>query len=635
MHIVKEHALTCPHASVLAPARSLRLSLLFTVICCFVLSWFASSLCAQSRHIFVDGRFDDWDNLAALHSDPLGDPNGGSLDFGRLWVTSDDDFLFLRVEVTGETVLQRVDNVVMYLDTDNNPATGLSFHGIGAELRWSFQSSATQLRTFFSNGNGFPIVHNQIGLVAAPTVSSTQFEIVLRRDARPIGQTPLFPGDDIRIVFQDAGPGGDFLPDQPGGVLYHFDNDPLTPLEQTSIAPLPGNTIRFLSYNILNDGLFDASRLPSFTRILQALQPQIIGLEEVDRNNHTAQEVADRIESILPSAPGEQWFGARVQSDIFAVSRFPVSAVFGIQGVSSNQDNGAFLLDLRPQFDSDLLLVVAHPPCCDNDAGRQFEVDAIMAFIRDAITPGGLLSLTPGTPILIMGDMNLVGAAQQLTTLLTGQIINTGTFGQPFVPDWDGSDFADLTPRLTNLPLFYTWYSEGNSFSPGRLDYMIFSNSVLQPLRQLVLFTPMLPADTLAAHNLLAQDVLIASDHLPVVGDFQLLNLTGITGSDDPLPERFSLEQNFPNPFNPETQVRFRISQPGLVRLTVYDLLGREVRTLLNEPLAPGEHQVVWDGKDALSRPAASGVYIYRLVLERSGGGGAGRALTRKMLLLR
>jgi hypothetical protein len=88
-------------------------------------------------------------------------------------------------------------------------------------------------------------------------------------------------------------------------------------------------------------------------------------------------------------------------------------------------------------------------------------------------------------------------------------------------------------------------------------------------------------------------------------------------------PSGFSLEQNYPNPFNPTTNFGFRISDFGFVSIKVYDLLGREVATPVNEVKSPGEYSVSWNA-DGLS----SGVYLYRLQ--------AGTFVqTRKMMLLR
>ena len=89
------------------------------------------------------------------------------------------------------------------------------------------------------------------------------------------------------------------------------------------------------------------------------------------------------------------------------------------------------------------------------------------------------------------------------------------------------------------------------------------------------------------------------------------------------IPERYSLGQNYPNPFNPETTIQFTMPGAGNVALTVYDLLGRRVSTLVDGKLDAGQHVARWSGRDY-----ASGVYFYRLVAP-------GFVETRKMVLLK
>ncbi len=79
------------------------------------------------------------------------------------------------------------------------------------------------------------------------------------------------------------------------------------------------------------------------------------------------------------------------------------------------------------------------------------------------------------------------------------------------------------------------------------------------------------------------------------------------------LPEKFSLEQNFPNPFNPETTIRFHLRKPGHCTLSIYNMKGQKVRTLVSQNLNPGSHSVIWNGKDNNGRIQSSGIYIYKL----------------------
>jgi len=96
----------------------------------------------------------------------------------------------------------------------------------------------------------------------------------------------------------------------------------------------------------------------------------------------------------------------------------------------------------------------------------------------------------------------------------------------------------------------------------------------------------------------------------------------------DPRPVAFALAQNFPNPFNPSTTIRFTLPEAGHVTLAVYDINGRLVRILMGRSLAAGPHSVVWDGRDSNGREVASGVYIYRLAARQG-------VVTRRMTLVR
>jgi glucose/arabinose dehydrogenase len=85
------------------------------------------------------------------------------------------------------------------------------------------------------------------------------------------------------------------------------------------------------------------------------------------------------------------------------------------------------------------------------------------------------------------------------------------------------------------------------------------------------------------------------------------------SGEGPPLPTRPWLGQNLPNPFNPSTRIPFHVPSAGDVSLTVHDLAGRRVRTLVDGPLEAGEHAVTWDGRAASEADLPGGVYLARL----------------------
>ena len=103
-------------------------------------------------------------------------------------------------------------------------------------------------------------------------------------------------------------------------------------------------------------------------------------------------------------------------------------------------------------------------------------------------------------------------------------------------------------------------------------------------------------------------DYLFAGTRGGSVWKRSLSELIGITNISTEVPKEFSLSQNYPNPFNPSTKIRFQIPKSGLVNMAVYDILGREITTLVNEELKPGIYEAEWDASNY-----PSGVYYYKL----------------------
>jgi len=94
------------------------------------------------------------------------------------------------------------------------------------------------------------------------------------------------------------------------------------------------------------------------------------------------------------------------------------------------------------------------------------------------------------------------------------------------------------------------------------------------------------------------------------------------------VPRDFSLDQNYPNPFNPATNIAFSLNKNAHVSLTVYNLLGQKVKTLLDKEKIAGNHHASWDGTDEAGKLMASGIYYYRLETDS-------QKATRKMLLMK
>jgi len=86
------------------------------------------------------------------------------------------------------------------------------------------------------------------------------------------------------------------------------------------------------------------------------------------------------------------------------------------------------------------------------------------------------------------------------------------------------------------------------------------------------------------------------------------------TGSEqETVPDDFALFQNYPNPFNSETQIRYQLPEPSQVRITIYNLIGTEIQTIVNQDKTAGRHSVTWDGKNNHGTTMPSGIYVFEL----------------------
>jgi hypothetical protein len=103
------------------------------------------------------------------------------------------------------------------------------------------------------------------------------------------------------------------------------------------------------------------------------------------------------------------------------------------------------------------------------------------------------------------------------------------------------------------------------------------------------------------------------------------------------IPKGYQLYQNYPNPFNPSTRIEFSVERAAQVRITVYDVLGREIRMLTNGLYEAGKHAITWDGRSESGAPMTSGVYYIRMIVTGGSGsqGAAEVVSTRKMILLK
>lgn len=292
--------------------------------------------------------------------------------------------------------------------------------------------------------------------------------------------------------------------------------------------------VRLVSYNIYMDSVFTAGSQPSqrFARLVKALDADVWALQEVYKT--PAADVAKLLDTLAPLAGGRKW-QARYGGDNVTVSRFPITLHHFQTTPSCGRKVSLDLVDLPDaRYGRDLYLLNNHFTCCGGvtaDAKRQQEADQLVAWMRDARTTGGAINLVSGAVMAVVGDLNIVGGPQPLKTIVSGDIVDEATFGKDSPPDWDGTALTDARPLHNGAgSLDYTWRWDGSGYNPGRLDYVIYTDSVANVGASFVLNTVTMTQQQLKATGLQADDVIhfktaagqYAFDHLPVVVDLRI-----------------------------------------------------------------------------------------------------------------
>lgn len=490
------------------------------------------SACATSAgdggRIIVDGLYEDWSHVTVAIDDPVGDAAGAFADIGSVWITNDEEYVYVRFEINVEMNLQTIPGPVrVYFDVDQDASTGWPVGGIGSDFVFMYpERYGTEQKA--DDFNAAPLGHANLDHYSGPTYADDEFEMRFSRSTvLPIRGEPLFVGEgfDFLIEAQTRGQiATEFAPDAGTVYSYQMTDEPATPLEAIEIEPCSRSDLRVVTWNVLNNGLF--SRTEIFDRVLSVLEPDVVLFQEL---NASRGQIAPVMNSILPLGDGAGWQVYSVGGRVIC-SKYPLSLQRGDTKPSTQRGQAMALIDLPDdRFDRDLYAISMHMKCCGSLGGsedfrRQRQADANVNWFRDLRTDGGEETLPTGTPIVIAGDYNLVGGIQPLRTLLTGDIQDEKNYGPDSPPDWDGSDMLDVFPRHQAGPATYTWRSPGSSFAPGRLDFVLTTDSVVRVSKAFVFNTADLSAAELAMYGLKATDTEQASDHLPIVVDLLVGN---------------------------------------------------------------------------------------------------------------
>lgn len=303
----------------------------------------------------------------------------------------------------------------------------------------------------------------------------------------------------------------------------------------------PGTHIRVLVYNVHWDAIFDPNdaqnhswkkynKRAEFDRVLRATDPDIVCLQEINEVRDP-QQLADILDEVRPISGGAKW-KAHMGSDNVIVSKFPLTETSIDTIPATRRRHAAALIDLPDdRFRKDAYIINAHYKASGGDRNirrRQRHSDAIIKWLRDARTPGDQIDLPQGTPMFVLGDLNVyeTDPHYHLTTLITGDIVNENVFGPDSKPDWDGTPMTDLLPVHNGAgTVNWTWRDDTQEFNPGDLDHVVYTDSCVKIVKSFVLNTTTMSAEELEESGLQPADVVLDMssgefDHLPIVFDF-------------------------------------------------------------------------------------------------------------------
>ena len=474
---------------------------------------------SQNNQIYIDGMFEDWNNITSYIDEDEDNIENG-IDFIKFAVTNDSKYLYIKFETSSEIDLSDgTDNIELMIDTDNNSATGWQpslNNNIGVELGIMFN----QRFVWYNEPDpDLQLSFYDIGIYPAPTVTSKTFEIAINLEAI-YNEIALFPQSEIKLQIIDWN-----SLDKTVEIIYNTNENNIN-YNPINITKESENLIRLTAYNTLSNGFNNENRLPKIKNTIQALNADIFAFSECA--NTSEETVKSILDEIIPLELITGWFLVKKENDdLILASKYPIIEHW------PNESNGInsmhpCLIDLPDNiYAKDLLVINAHMSCCDNDSNRQNQADDFVNFILDAKNTGGEITLEPETPFILCGDLNLVGLSQQLTTIISGEIIDTNTYGAGGGMNWLNNNLKDQICWNTELPLSYTWRDlypgedVPGSYPPGRLDFIIFSDDVMTANKSFSIDTEFMSQENLNSYDLNYDDS-SGSDHLAITTDFEI-----------------------------------------------------------------------------------------------------------------
>jgi len=472
---------------------------------------------APALRITIDGDLSDW---------PDDD-----------YAVADGQYVYLRLDNPDAFTLQAgPQSMLLALDLDGDAATGrvitpeiagtIATEPLGADLELIFSrpdadepggvDAGVHAHVNAPSGERIPIAHADVEFLFAPTFAAHAFEMRLSRRFRgEAGEiVPALTTGSVAARFIRRRHDGEAVWSSPDRRTALPRIDPEPALADVEIPEAPEGALRVMTYNVLW-GAPQATPAP-FARIFQALDPDIILLQEWDKRDRDAPRMF--------ASATESWFNEHVPVEggwraligprrgMAIVSRFPVEA-FGNNDLSIEIDDGGrarlsgFVRYVAGRVHTPFgyaAIATAHLRCCgsngsEEDRERIAEAVAINGALRHA------LDTSPAAVRMIAGDLNLVGSDTPLAAMIAGL-------------DTDGFDLEPVETPVLGDAAVYTWRDDGLPFTPGRLDWALVGDASARVVNAFALDTERLTVDALRTAGLERSDSR-ASDHLPVIVD--------------------------------------------------------------------------------------------------------------------
>jgi endonuclease/exonuclease/phosphatase family metal-dependent hydrolase len=387
-------------------------------------------------------------------------------------------------------------------------------------------------------------------------------------------------------------------------------------------------SFRIVTYNLLQ---YDGTERNEYLKtVVESIDPDLIVVQEIE-----SQEAVDSFaETVLNNKFATIPFHDGYTSDNHIFYNPFIMEVLSAEYIVTDLRDIAEYKIRFPRTEDTLFVYSAHLKAGNPDFGEENE--DLQRLAEVTILRNNHLNHHPqNTRFIVTGDLNLYGSDEPAYQKLLAE--EPENFGQSFDPidrpgGWhNNSSFSDIHSQSTRI----TDLGDGGATGgmDDRFDFILVSESLLEKVEPGSYeaygndgnhFNQAINSGTNSAVSAEVADALhSASDHLPVIADFDLrLSTIDIKNNHD-YPSTITLLQNYPNPFNPATIINYELSITNDVELSVYNLLGQKVVTLVSKIQKAGHYQVEWDGSEF-----PSGVYLYILTAGKE-------QVVKKMVLLR